>query len=62
MRGGRDLFRMPSSPGIAQWIIIHHARVEIQLRALYRQMQDNYYDTALRILEHRAAQGGGPQQ
>ena len=40
----------------------HQAREEVKLRALYRQMQEDYYDTALRILAHRAGQGGGLQQ
>ncbi len=40
----------------------HDAREELLVRALYRQMQDDYFDTALRIVEHRAAQGGGPKQ
>ena len=38
------------------------ACIEVQLRALYRQMQEDFYDRALSIVNHRAGGGGGAQK
>ena len=38
------------------------ARIEVQLRALYQQMQEDFYDRALSFVNHRAGGGGGGAQ
>ena len=38
------------------------AREELLVRALYKVMQEEYFDTAYRIVEDRAAKGDGTGQ
>ena len=40
----------------------HDAREELLVRALYKQMQEEHFDAAYRMVEDSAAQGGGSKQ